>query len=29
MIWQVTDCLVLVLPSCYDEKHRGAMVVDL
>ncbi|MCI42529.1 hypothetical protein A2U01_0063766, partial [Trifolium medium] len=28
MILLVTGCLVLVLPSGYDGKHRGAMVAD-
>ncbi|MCI83776.1 hypothetical protein A2U01_0105052, partial [Trifolium medium] len=28
MILLVTGCLVLVLPSCYDGKHRGAMAAD-
>ncbi|MCI92368.1 hypothetical protein A2U01_0113664, partial [Trifolium medium] len=28
MILLVTGCFVLVLPSCYDGKHRGAMDAD-
>ncbi|MCI76991.1 hypothetical protein A2U01_0098261, partial [Trifolium medium] len=28
MILLVTGCPVLDLPSCYDGKHRGAMVAD-
>ncbi|MCI84397.1 hypothetical protein A2U01_0105675, partial [Trifolium medium] len=28
MILLVIGCLVLVLPSCYDGKHRGAMAAD-
>ncbi|MCI84758.1 hypothetical protein A2U01_0106036, partial [Trifolium medium] len=28
MILLVPGCLVLDLPSCYDGKHRGAMVAD-
>ncbi|MCI62756.1 hypothetical protein A2U01_0084013, partial [Trifolium medium] len=25
MILLVTGCLILQLPSCYDEKHHGTM----
>ncbi|MCI62122.1 hypothetical protein A2U01_0083379, partial [Trifolium medium] len=28
MILLVTGCIVLVLPSCYDGEHRGAMAAD-